>query len=45
MRDHPDMRLAEVADESGFSNEQSFFRSFKARTGLTPGEWAGGDRS
>lgn len=44
MRDHPDMRLAEVADESGFSNEQSFFRSFKTRTGLTPGEWAGGDR-
>ena len=39
MTDRPDMRLSEVADESGFSNEQSFFRTFKARTGLTPQEW------
>ena len=39
MTDNPDMLLAEVAEESGFSNEQSFFRTFKARTGLTPQEW------
>ena len=39
MKDRPDMLLAEVAEESGFSNEQSFFRTFKARTGLTPQEW------
>ena len=39
MKEHPDMLLAEVSDESGFANEQSFFRSFKAVTGLTPQEW------
>ena len=39
MREHPEMLLADVAEESGFSNEQSFFRTFKARTGLTPQEW------
>ena len=39
MTTNPDMLLAEVAEESGFSNEQSFFRTFKARTGLTPQEW------
>ena len=37
--EHPDMLLADIAEESGFSNEQSFFRTFKARTGLTPQEW------
>ena len=39
MAEQPDRLLADIADESGFSNEQSFFRSFKARTGLTPQEW------
>lgn len=39
MRKHPDMRLLEVAEESGFASEKTFFRSFKARTGMTPGEW------
>jgi len=39
MAEQPDRLLADVADECGFSNEQSFFRTFKARTGLTPQEW------
>ena len=39
MRKHPDMRLLEVAEESGFASEKSFFRTFKSRLGMTPGEW------
>ncbi len=39
MAEQPDMLLTDIADECGFSNEQSFFRTFKARTGLTPQEW------
>ena len=39
MREHPDMILDEVADESGFSSRTTFFRSFKALTGTTPQEW------
>lgn len=32
-------KLAQIADESGFSNEQSFYRNFKKFTGMTPAEW------
>lgn len=39
MKEHPEMVLADVGDECGFSNEQSFFRTFKARIGVTPQEW------
>ena len=39
MREHPDMLLDDVADESGFSSRTTFFRSFKALTGMTPQEW------
>ena len=39
MREHPDMLLDDVADESGFSSRTSFFRNFKALTGMTPQEW------
>ena len=39
MREHPDMLLDDVADESGFSSRTTFFRSFKAHTGATPQEW------
>ena len=39
MREHPDMLLTVVAEESGFSSEKSFFRTFKAATGLTPTQW------
>ena len=36
---HPDLPLHRIADEAGFSSEQSFYRSFKAVTGRTPSEW------
>ena len=39
MRNHPDMKIAEVALSSGFSNETTFFRAFKNITGLSPKEW------
>ena len=39
MREHPDMLLDDIADESGFSSRTTFFRSFKALTGMTPQEW------
>lgn len=37
--DYPDKPLTDVAAESGFANEKSFYRTFKAHTGKTPGEW------
>lgn len=37
--DYPDKPLPDVAAESGFANEKSFYRTFKAHTGKTPGEW------
>lgn len=39
MKEHPQMRLSQVGDESGFSNEKTFLRTFKATTGVTPTEW------
>ena len=42
MREHPDMPLHMVAEESGFPNETTFLRNFKAQTGLTPSEWKRG---
>ncbi len=36
---HPDMKMTEVWMQSGFTTESSFFRAFKAATGLTPTEW------
>lgn len=35
----PDMRPSEVWMESGFANETTFFRTFKAIVGMTPSEW------
>ena len=32
-------KIATIAAESGFSNESSFFRNFRAVTGMTPREW------
>lgn len=37
--ENPDMRLADISEESGFSSQITFYRNFKARTGQTPGEW------
>ena len=34
-----DIKMTQVALDSGFANEKSFFRSFKALTDMTPREW------
>ena len=39
IRHKPDMKISEVWMQSGFSTETSFFRTFKAVTGMTPTEW------
>ena len=39
MREQPDMKISEVFLSSGFANETTFFRIFKAVTGMTPNEW------
>jgi AraC-like DNA-binding protein len=39
IRRKPDMKISEVWMQSGFSTETSFFRTFKAVTGMTPTEW------
>lgn len=35
----PDMKMIQIAMESGFSSDTSFFRTFKALVGMTPKEW------
>ena len=39
LRQHPDKKIAEVSMASGFSTEVSFFRTFRAATGMSPSEW------
>lgn len=39
LRDHPDLKIAEVWMAAGFSSEASFYRIFKSITGSTPTEW------
>ena len=39
MREQPDMKISEVFLSSGFANETTFFRIFKAFTGMTPNDW------
>ena len=39
MRRQPDIKVSEVWMVSGFSTETSFFRTFKAVTGMTPNEF------
>lgn len=39
LRKNPGQKISNVAMDSGFSNETSFFRAFKALTGMTPREW------
>ena len=41
MRNQPDIKLSEVWISSGFSNERTFLRAFKAITGMTPSELKG----
>lgn len=37
----PGIKITTICTESGFNNETSFFRAFKAHTGKTPREWMG----
>ena len=39
LHQHPEMKLSEIWTVSGFSSESSFFRAFKAVTGMTPKDW------
>jgi len=39
MREHPDMKLQEVAEQSGFSSATTFSRTFMKETGMTATEW------
>ena len=39
IRQYPDRKLSDIYVESGFANETSFFRTFKALTGMTPTEY------
>lgn len=39
LRQSPNVKVANVAMESGFTNERTFFRVFKEATGMTPKEW------
>lgn len=39
LRQQPDMKILTLSTASGFANETSFFRTFKALTGMTPKEW------
>lgn len=32
-------KITQIADESGFASEQSFYRNFKKFVGMTPAEW------
>lgn len=39
MRQQPDIKIVAITSASGFISETSFFRNFKAVTGMTPREW------
>jgi AraC-like DNA-binding protein len=39
MLNAPGIKMTKVCVESGFSNETSFYRTFKAIVGMTPSEW------
>ena len=39
MSSQPNLKISEVWMTSGFNTESSFFRAFKAVTGMTPAEW------
>ena len=36
MRQHPEKKMVEIAEASGYQNEQSFYRNFRKYTGSTP---------
>lgn len=39
MREHPQMQLQEVAEQSGFSSPTVFSRIFSREVGMTPRDW------
>ena len=39
MLKYPDQKANAIGIDSGFANDISFFRTFKALTGQTPGDW------
>lgn len=39
LKDNPNIKITEVYIKSGFANETSFFRVFKAHTGMTPSQY------
>ena len=39
LREQPDMKIIIVSSQAGFTSETTFFRTFKAVTGLSPKEW------
>lgn len=39
LRNQSDQKIGSVCTLAGFANETSFFRAFKAHTGMTPKEW------
>ena len=39
MRRQPDKKVSSVWMESGFGSEQTFFKTFRAETGMSPKEW------
>jgi AraC-like DNA-binding protein len=39
MLKYPDLKMNAIGSDSGFANDTSFFRTFKALTGQTPNEW------
>lgn len=39
LQDEPNIKMSAVAEASGFSNDQAFYRNFKKFCGMTPSEW------
>ena len=39
MRENPDMKLVTLAEKSGFTNINTYGRTFKQMIGVSPGEW------
>ena len=40
MQEHPDMKLMDVAEKSGFASSATFSRTFAKEEGCSPSEWA-----
>lgn len=40
LRETDEIKISHICHESGFATESTFFRAFKASTGMTPKEWA-----